>query len=182
MSKSKYKKTYNPKNLKGMSIYQEEKRTVYSPFYTSKGYIISNSLCRAYDNYVQGYLIALFIFALSYIITRSFLISLGLGLAFFIGTVISFYINFIKKAAVIPDYRKPEMDNFFVRQAKSLDYRNIWTIIICCFLLSLVILLNGYANKFEGSYKILNDILAVVSLIYGLMHIYILVYKKKNVD
>ena len=177
---AKIKKVYDPKKLKGMSIYQEEKRTVYSPFFTKYGYVVSQSTCRAYTQYVQGYLISLFIFALAYIISKNIWVSLGLGTAFFLGTLLAFYLNFIKKAVLIKDYKKHDRDSFFVRQAKSLPAKNIITIIVACFLLTGMIMLNGYINKFAGAYFILNTVLAAVALLYGFMHIYILIYKKKN--
>lgn len=177
---AKVKKVYDPKKLKGMSIYQEDKRTVFSPFYTKNGYIISQSLCKTYTNYVQGYLISLFIFALSYIIFKKIWVSLGLALAFFIGTVISFYLNFIKKATLITNFKKETKDNFIIRQAKTLPVKNIITIIVASILLSLTIMFNGYINNFTGSYFILNTSLAIVSFIYALINVYILIYKKKN--
>ena len=177
---AKVKKTYNSQEFRGMSIYQEERRTVYSPFFSKHGYIITKNNSKSYSQYVQGYLISLFIFASIYIIFKNFWIALGLGIAFFIGTLISFYLNFIKKATLIADYKKPIRDNFFVRQAKSLPKSNIITIIIACFLLSFMIIFNGYLNNFTGSYFILNTALAIVSLIYGFINIYILIYKIKN--
>ncbi len=177
---AKNKRRYDPKSLKGAAIYQEEKRTVYSPFYTKKGYVITESTYKAYTQYVQGYLIALLIFSVAYIITKDMWISVGLGGAFFIGTIVSFYLNFIKKAVLIENYVKSKKDNFFVRQAKSLPFTNLIVMTVCSFLLSGMIMLNGYINSFTGTYFTLNTALAIVALIYAFMNVYIIIYKKAN--
>lgn len=177
---AKNKRRYDPRSLKGASIYQEEKRTVYSPFFTKKGYIITENTYKAYTQYVQGYLIALLIFSVAYIITKNMWISVGLGGAFFIGTIVSFYINFIKKAVLIEHYTKLKKDNFFIRQAKTLPFKNLIVMTICSFLLSGMIMLNGYINSFTGTYFILNTSLAIVALIYAFMNVYIIIYKKTN--
>lgn len=177
---AKKKRELLPEDLSGMSIYHDDKRTVYSPFFLNKAYVLTKENCRRYYDYIKGYLMSLLIFGLAYIITKNILISLLLGLAFMAGTIYVFYAKFIKKAAVIPDYRKPAKDSFFIRQAKNLDLPRIWTIIICCFLLSIVIIFNGYLNGFTGAYRILNLILAIVPIVYAIMHIWILIYKKRN--
>lgn len=177
---AKNKRVYNPKSLKGASIYQEEKSTVYSPFFTSKGYVITESTYKAYTQYVQGYLIALLIFSGCYIITKNMLVSVMLAALFFIGTLISFYLNFIKKAVLIEHYPKSKKDNYFIRQAKTLPFKNLIVMTISSFLLSGMIMLNGYINSFTGTYYTLNTALAIVALIYAFMNVYIIIYKKKN--
>ncbi|MBR0474167.1 MAG: hypothetical protein IJJ19_04120 [Erysipelotrichaceae bacterium] len=163
-----------------MSIYQDEKRTVYSPFYSKAGYVVSADNCRYYVSYIQGYLMALLIFSVAYLITRNLIISLSLAILFIIGNFISFYMNFMKKAATIYPYKKPERDSFAVRQAQALETKNIITIIVCCPLLAATLLLNGHINKFEGLAFYLNIGMSVFALLYGLLHVYILILKKRN--
>ena len=67
---SSKKKKISPSDLNGISIYHEEKRTVYSPFFSKKAYIINENNVNQYVSYIQGYLIALIIFVVSYIIYR----------------------------------------------------------------------------------------------------------------
>ncbi len=178
--KNKQKKKVLPSQLSGLSVYQDGKRTVYAPFFTSKGYIINEDNGQHYVSYIQSYLITLLIFSVSYIITKNLLVSAGLAVFFMIGNVINFYMTFLKKAPVIDPYKKPAKDNFAVRQAKSLEVKNIVTIIVCCPILAAVLLLNGYVNKFEGFAAYLNWFTAGCALFYGLLHVYILIYKKKN--
>ena len=175
---AKQKRNLQAKDLQGMSIYHEEKRTVYAPFFTRSGYVLSDDNCKEYKNYVTNYLFAFLIFSVTYIITKNIVPSLLLGVLFLIGAIIAFYLRFIKKAATIPNYKRPLKDNFFVRQAKNLDNKRIWTIIVCCVLLAFFIVLNGYINHFEGSYMTLTYFFAAVAIIYGLMHVYILMLKK----
>ena len=179
MSK-KHKRTYDPSVLSGLSIYQESKRTVYSPFYSSKGYIVTADNCRHYVSYIQSYLIAMLIFSLSFIITKNMIIALALGLLFIIGNIISFHTQFLRKTAIIDPYKKPVRDNFAVRQAKALDVKNIVIIIICCPILALVLMLNGYVNRFEGFAFYLNLFTSIVAVLYGILHIYILIIKKRD--
>ena len=177
---AKNKKEIDPKDLNGLSIYHDEKRTVYAPFFSKKAYIITEKNIKEYISYIQGYLIALMIFAVAYIVTKNPLIGILLAVTFLISSIVVFYINFIKKASVIEDYKKEPKDSFAIRQAKSLDRKNIITIIICCPLLALAFMLNSYFNKFTGAALYLSVAAAVASLLYGALHIYILIYKDRN--
>ena len=170
----------DPSRLSGISIYHDEKRSVYSPFFTRKAYVLNKENADQYVSYVQGYLIALLIFAVVYILYRKFFQALLMAVLFLCVNIAYFYLRFIRKAPVITDYHKKSRESFLARQARSLELRNIWTIIICCFLLSVVIIFNGYLNHFEGSSRILNGILAFISLFYGMLHIFVLIEKKKS--
>ena len=174
------KKYVSPSQLNGISVYHEQKRTVYSPFFSSRGYIINENNIKEYVSYVQSYLIAIIIFLVSYIFYRKFWISLLLSLAFMASTIFIFYRNFLSKANVIEDYRKPEKGSFVQRQASSLREKDIWTIIVCSPLLSLSILIHSYLNRYEGFMSYMMIFIAVVSLIYGILHIAVLIHKKKN--
>ena len=180
MAKKNTKRNYDPAVLHGISIYQDEKRTVYSPFFTESGYVITPENCRNYVSYIQGYLMSLLVFSIAYLITRNMLISISLSAAFIIGNIISFYQNFIRKASVIRPYRKPARDSFSVRQARSLEVKNIITVIVCCPLLAATLLLNGYINHFEGMALYLNVFTSICALLYGFLHVYILMIKKRN--
>ena len=102
------KKDYDPKQLYGMSVYHDDKHTVYSPFFSKKGYLINENNVRAYVSYIQGYLIALLVFSVSYIIRKELLLPTLLALFFLISNIATFYMSFIKKAGVIDNYKKPE--------------------------------------------------------------------------
>ena len=102
------KEKYDVQSIQGISIYHEDKRTVYSPFFQQKGYILSENNVHAYVSYIQGYLVALVVFVVAFIIYRRFLIPFILALLFMISTIVSFYLNFIRKANVIENYKKPE--------------------------------------------------------------------------
>ncbi len=174
------KKNIKPFELNGISIYHEQKRTVYSPFFSSKGYIINENNIREYVSYVQSYLIAIVIFLATYIIYRRFWISTLLSLAFMVSTIFIFYHNFLSKANVIEDYKKPARDSFVQRQADTLEEKNIRTIVICSPLLALCILIHSYLNHYEGSMFCMMVFIAAVSLAYGILHIFVLLRKKKS--
>ena len=176
------KKDYDPKQLYGMSVYHDDKHTVYSPFFSKKGYLISENNVKEYFNYIQGYLIALLVFSVAYIIRKELILPVLLALFFLISNIVTFYVSFIKKAGVIENYKKPERDSFAVRQAKSLESKNIWTIIICCPLLAAATMLYSYLNHYEGFMFYMMMLISVFVLLYGFLNIYILVYKKKYID
>lgn len=176
---AKEKRKILARDLQGMSIYHDEKRIVYSPFFTKNGYVLTDDNCKEYRNYVTNYLFALLIFSIVYIVTKNLVPAILLGILFMIGAIIAFYLKFIKKTTIIPNYKKPYKDNFFNRQAKNLDNKRIWTIIICCILLAFFIVLNGKLSNFEGSYLYLNTFFAIVAIVYGLIHLYIFLLKKK---
>ena len=176
----KNRTTIDPKELNGISIYPEEKRTVYSPFFSKKGYILTSDNVRQYQSYIQGYLGALVVFVLAYLIYKNLTVSLILALLFMISTAVTFYFNFIKKANFIDNYNKPHRDSFAVRQASYLSTKQIWTIIICCPLLALAIMLNSYLNHYTGFMFYMMVIISIVSVLYELLHIYILKLKKDN--
>ena len=174
------KKYISPSQLNGISVYHEQKRTVYSPFFSSRGYVISENNIKEYISYVQSYLIAIIILLVSYIIYRKFWISALLSLAFMASTIFIFYRNFLSKANVIEEYRKPDKDSFVQRQANSMKEKDIWTIIVCSPLLSLSILIHSWLNHYEGFMFYMMVFIAAVSLMYGILHIFVLIRKKKN--
>ncbi len=173
-------KSIKPSQLNGISVYHEQKRTVYSPFFSSRGYIISETNVKEYVSYIQSYLIAIVIFLVSFIFYRNFMISFLLCFVFMISTIYIFYRNFLSKANIIEDYKKPKKDSFIQRQANSMDEKNIWTIIICSPLLALSILVHSYLNHYEGFMFYTMVFISAVSLIYGILHVAVLLYKKKN--
>ncbi len=176
------KKDYDPNQLYGMSVYHDGKHTVYSPFFSKKAFLIDKSNVRDYVNYIQGYLIAIMVFSVAYIIRKELLLPVLLSLFFLISNIVTFYMTFIKKAGIIENYKKPERDSFAVRQAKSLESKNIWTIIICCPLLAAVTMLYSYLNQYEGFMFYMMLFISVFVLLYGFLNVYILIYKKKYID
>ena len=98
---AKEKRKILAKDLHGMSIYHEDKRSVYAPFYSKNGYVLTDENCKEYRSYVTNYLFALLIFSIVYIVTKNIVPALLLGLLFLIGAIIAFYLRFLKKAAKI---------------------------------------------------------------------------------
>ena len=173
-------KKYDLNALYGMSIYHDSKRTVYSPFFSKKGYILTENNVEHYISYIQGYLIAMMIFIVVQIFYKRIWLSLSLTLVFLVSSIYMFYKSFISKAAIIEDYKKPRREGFVARQARSLETKNIWTIILCSPLLSAMIMLNSYLNHNEGASFYLMVVIALIALFYGILHIYVLIYKKKH--
>ena len=87
---AKQKRKVLAKQLQGMSIYHEEKRTVYSPFFSKNGYVLTDENSREYRSYITNLLFAFLIFSLAYIFTKNIWAALLLGLLFAIGSIVSF--------------------------------------------------------------------------------------------
>ena len=166
--------------LNGISIYQEGKRTVYSPFFSKKGYLITENNVKNYSSYIQGYIISILIFLIAFIIRKDILIPLSLALVFLLASILSFYQNFIKRTGVIENYKKPQRDSYIVRKAKSNTKKDLYTIIICCVVLAAATFMNLSLNQYHGILLYLMSALAIAVILYGLLHIYILFYKKKT--
>ena len=173
-------KKYDLNALYGMSIYHDSKRTVYSPFFSKKGYILTESNVEHYISYIQGYLIVMMIFLFVQILYKKIWLSISLASVFLASSIYMFYKNFISKAAIIEEYKKPERERFVARQARSLETKNIWTIILCSPLLSAMIMLNSYLNRNEDASFYLMVVISLIALFYGILHIYVLIYKKKH--
>ncbi len=174
------KKERDPSSLNGLSIYHDGKHTVYAPFYSRRAYILTKENAGAYVSYIQGYLVTLLVFVAAYIIYRKIWMPVILASLFLISTFVSFYLNFLRKANVIEDYRKPHRDSFVTRQAASLEEKNILTIIISSPLLAAALMFHSYLNHYEGAMFYIILAVAVVAALYGLLHVYILIYKRNN--
>ena len=170
----KEKKQIRPSELRGGSIYQDGKRTVYSPFYTKNGYVIATKDVQAYTTFVQSFSLSPFLFLLSYLITRNILICVILSPLFF------FYTAFLNTATQIQNFKKPKKENFFKTQAETLDTSRIRTIILCSILLSVCFVIFGIMRTYFIEMRYLAYICAVLSLIYGFLYIYILILHKKS--
>lgn len=179
---AKKNKRYDLSLLNGISIYHDEKHTVYAPYFTNNAYILTEDNVKQYVSYIQGYLVALVVFVVAYIVYRKFWIPFILAILFIVSTIVTFYLNFIRKANVIENYKRPERDSFISRQAKTLESRNILTIAISGVLLAGALILHSYLNGFEGEMFYMMLVIATVSFLYGLLHFYILYYKKKNCE
>ena len=174
------KNRIRPAELNGISIYHEEKRTVYSPFFSKRAYIISENNVSYYVSYIQGYLIAILIFLIAYMLYRKPLLPILLTLAFLASNIFMFYRSFIAKANIIENYRKPKRDSFAARQADTMSEGNILTVIICSPLLAAAIMFNSHLNHYEGGMFYLMLAISAVTLAYGLLHIYVLYLKKSS--
>ncbi len=175
----KNKKT-DPANLNGPSVYHTDRKTVYAPFFTKKAYIITPENMKQYVSYIQGYLVSIVVFVIAYLIYRKPLIPVILMVLFMVSTVAVFYFNFIRKAAVLDNFKKPEKEGFISRQAKALDYKRIWTVIIASPLLAIAIMIHSYLNKYEGAMLYIMVFMALLAAFYGILHIFVLLNKKHN--
>ena len=174
-------KKYDPSEIRGISIYHDGKRTVYAPFYSKKGYIMTESNTKHYINYMIGYIAAVVALEFAVIFTKNTPLSIGIALLVLIINFVSFYFNFLRKAAVIENYPRNKKDNFIIRQAKELEYDRIYTLIVCCILLIVIFYFYALWQKLEGIYLYIVVFIAVASVIYLIINIAILICKR-NMD
>lgn len=172
-------KKYDPKTIRGISIYQDEKRTVYAPFYSKNGYIMTQSNTGHYINYMVGYLTSLVVFEIVLILSKSVPLSLLSAVLVLIINFLFFYFNFLKKAAVIENYSRQQKENFIIRQARQLEYDRIYTLIICCILLVVIFYFFTLWQKPEGLYLYIIIISGIASAVYGFVNLAILICKRK---
>ena len=174
------KKKILPKDLNGIFVYHEEKRTVYAPPFSRRGYIISDSNIDQYVSYVQAYLIAIIIFVVAYIIYRKLTIPILLASMFIAVNLFLFYRSFLSKANIIANYKRPKRDSFAQRQAAALDEKQIITIIIASPLLAAAIMFNSYLNGFKDEMFYMMLFISLIAIAYGILHIYVLILKRKS--
>ena len=172
---------YDPSTIRGISIYHEDKRTLYAPFYTSKAYIMNGNNTRYYVNYVLGYVTSMVAFEAVYIFSKNLTISLLIAAAVLISNFVFFYFNFLKKAAVIENFSKEKKDSFVLCQAKQLEYDRIYTLIVCCILLVVIFVFYAKWQDLEGIYLYIVILSIIVSAIYGIVNLAIL-RCKRNLD
>ena len=172
---------YDPELIRGISIYHDEKRTVYAPFYSKKAYIMTKNNAGHYISYVVGYIAALVVFEIVAIFSKSTPIATLAGILVLIINFLFFYFNFLSKAAVIENYSKAKKDGFISRQAKELEYDRIYTLIICCILLVVIFYFYALWQKLEGVYLYIVIFLGAASALYGIINVLIL-FKKRSMD
>ena len=174
------KNKYDPKTIRGISIYHEDKRTLYAPFYSKKAYILTQGNVRHYVSYMVGYIAAMVAFEVVCIFSKSIPLSIGAAILVLIANFLFFYFNFLKKAAVIENYDKVKKEeSFIVRQAKELDYDHIYTLIICCILLVVIFYFYALWQKLDGIYLYVILTCGIASAIYLVINIMILFTKRK---
>ncbi len=173
------KKKYDPSLIRGISIYQDNGRTLYAPFYSKKAYIMTQNNAAHYINYIVGYIAAMVFFEIAYIFSKDLLISILIAIAVLIANFLFFYFNFIKKAGVLDGYKKEEKDGFILRQAKQLEYDRIYTLIICCILLVVIFYFYALWQDLEGIYLYIIVLSIIASAVYGLVNLAILLRKRK---
>ena len=174
------KKKYDPSSIRGISIFKDDKRTIYAPFYSRKGYILTENNTGHYVNYVVGYIAAMVAFEFAAIFFKDTLIACLVGLAVLILNFVFFYFNFLRKAAVIEDFGRKPKENFILRQAKTLEYDRIYTLIICCILLVVIFVFYALWQDLEGIYLYIVLLSIAASAIYGFVNLAILIYKRKR--
>ena len=179
MAKKKKKNT-GADFVNGLSVFHDEKRTVYCPFFSKTGYIMTDENCGEYARFSGSFVISLLIFTILYLFTKNFLPSLIVAILYVVVASLVFYFRFIKKAPTIENYKKPVSDNYFVRQAKQLTYKRLWTIILGCIALFICLYIYGLWQGLEDASYIANLLCASCALIYSGINVYILILKKKN--
>ena len=170
---------YDPRLIRGISIYQEEKRTLYAPFYSKNAYIMTPNNSRHYINYIVGYIAAMVFFEIVYILSKNLLLSLCVAFGVIIINFLFFYFNFLKKAAVIENYAKKQKDSFILRQARQLEYDRIYTLIVCCILLVVIFVFYAMWQKLDGIYLVIIVLSIIMSAVYGFINLAILICKRK---
>lgn len=173
------KSTYDPSGIRGISIYHDDKRTIYSPFYSKKGYIMNENNTRHYVNYILGYVTSMVAFEIALILSKSTPLSLLAAFVVLIINFIFFNRNFLQKAAVIENYSKEKKDGFITRQAKELEYDRIYTLIVCCILLVVIFAFYAKWQYLEGIYLYIVILSIIMSALYGFINLAILINKRK---
>lgn len=171
---------YDPKLLRGISIYQDGKRTLYAPFYTKKAYILTEKNASHYINYIVGYLAALVIFEVVLIFSKNALLSLIAAIVTLIVNYLFFYFRCLSKAGQVTDFRKvKEKEPFIQRQANQLEYDRIYTLIICCILLVVILVFYMLWQDPDGIFYYITLGTIVLSALYGIINVMILITKEK---
>ena len=172
---------YDPKLLRGISIYQDGKRTLYAPFYTKKAYILTEKNAAHYINYIVGYLAALVIFEVVLIFSKNTLLSLIIAILTLIINYLYFYFRCLSKAGQVTDFHKvKENEPFIQRQANQLEYDRIYTLIICCILLVVILAFYMMWQKPEGIFFYITLGTIILSALYGFINFAIYLTKRKN--
>ena len=175
------KNKYDPSTIRGISIYHDDKRTLYAPFYSKKAYIMTPANTRHYVNYIVGYITSMVAFEFALILSKNTVISLIAAAAVLVVNFLFFYFNFLKKAAVIDDYTRQKKEGFIIRQAKELEYDRIYTLIVCCILLVVIFAFYAKWQDLEGIYLYIVILSIIISALYGFVNLAIL-RCKRNMD
>ncbi|MBR0462354.1 MAG: hypothetical protein IJJ00_06555 [Erysipelotrichaceae bacterium] len=170
-----------PEELKGSSIYQEKRRTIYSDwFMKNKGYIISENDADKYYVYSLRFIGSLVILFFVIMFTGNQLYGYGAGILFYAVTTLMFYFLFLPKLAVISNFNKPKKDNFINELAKKQNQQTLTVTVILSVLIGTVIIIYAHKNNFDQTAMIAYYIIAVMAYGYGVMNILAFIKKKRE--
>ena len=112
MANSVGRNTMKASDLRGVSIYQEKKRTVYYDVLNKNGYIINNAEVKNYMLFSNRHTAIALGAVVIYYLTNNVVLSVGLGIAALIATEIVFRKTFLHKLPEITAYERPKKQSY----------------------------------------------------------------------
>ena len=180
MKKTNSETKVSSKNLYGLFIYHDENgHAYYYDIFTRKYYLIT-------DNQIQKYLVYSLRFALGIVTAFILRFSVNLNINFCILAGLTVYVvlfilfrkNFLAVLNSAKNIKKLKRDNYIVRTASGMEY---WRIISLNLIALLIVFLCMYYLKnmtYTNTNLVVYSLIIVIAVIYFVVNIVAIVYKK----
>ncbi|MBE6104277.1 MAG: hypothetical protein E7193_05220 [Erysipelotrichaceae bacterium] len=181
MANSVGRNTMKASDLRGVSIYQEKKRTVYYDVLNKNGYIINNAEVKNYMLFSNRHTAIALGAVVIYYLTNNVVLSVGLGIAALIATEIVFRKTFLHKLPEITAYERPKKQSYVDSIATDETVTRIILLIVIGILLAFMLIYNIATGVYKDQLSVIMSYMVIAgAIVLTVLHGIALIKKLTN--
>ncbi len=181
MANSVGRNTMRASDLRGVSIYQEKKRTVYYDMFTKSGYVINNAEVRNYMLFSNRHTAIALGAVVIYYLTNNVVLSVVAGIAALVIMELVFRKTFLQKLPEIKNYQRPHKQSYVDSIATDETVTRILLLILIGVLLAFMLIYNIATGIYKDQLSVIMSYMVVVgAVILTVLHTIALIKKLTN--
>ncbi len=181
MANSIGRNTMKASDLRGVSIYQEKKRTVYYDVLTKSGYVINNAEVRNYMLFSNRHTAIILGAVVIYYLSNNVVLSVGLGIAALVAVEFIFRKAFLHKLPEIKAYNRPKKQSYVDSIAADETVTRIILLLVIGVLLAFMLIYNIATGVYEDQLSVIMSYIVIAgAIVLTVLHGIALIKKLTN--
>ncbi len=181
MANSIGRNTMKASDLRGVSIYQEKKRTVYYDVLTKSGYVINNAEVRNYMLFSNRHTAIILGAVVIYYLSNNVVLSVGLGIAALVAVEFIFRKAFLHKLPEIKAYNRPKKQSYVDSIAADETVTRIILLLVIGVLLAFMLIYNIATGVYKDQLSVIMSYIVIAgAIVLTVLHGIALIKKLTN--
>ncbi len=181
MANSIGRNTMKASDLRGVSIYQEKKRTVYYDVLTKSGYVINNAEVRNYMLFSNRHTAIILGAVVIYYLSNNVVLSVGLGIAALVVVEFIFRKAFLHKLPEIKAYNRPKKQSYVDSIAADETVTRIILLLVIGVLLAFMLIYNIATGVYKDQLSVIMSYIVIAgAIVLTVLHGIALIKKLTN--